>query len=173
MSSKVEFANSQLTASLTAKNRTRRQNLAALSKRSEAPKPHRNDLVPNLTLEQMAVTDLKSMPNKSRRIAPAHVREVAYSIETFGFCVPLLIGKGNEIIDGETTLEAARQLGLEHLPVIRVGHLTDVEQRTLRLAVNRLGEKGEWDLESTQVRDGCPVRGDRFHARRDRPHPSR
>jgi hypothetical protein len=35
-------------------------------------------------------------------------------------------------------------LGLPTVPCIRIDHLTDVEQRTLRLALNRLGEKGQW-----------------------------
>lgn len=144
----IKLASSQFTTALTAKNRERRQTMTALSRGSESLRPRRNDLVPSLSLKQVAVADLKSVPNKTRRITPAQVREVARSIETFGFCVPLLVGKGNEIIDGETTLEAARLLGLEHVPVIRVGHLTETEQRALRLAVNRLGEKGEWDLEA-------------------------
>ena len=37
-------------------------------------------------------------------------------------------------------------LGLFSVPGIRVDHLNETEQRLLRLAVNRLGEKGFWDL---------------------------
>ena len=33
---------------------------------------------------------------------------------------------------------------------MRIDHLTDDEQRVLRLAVNRLGE-GEWDLEELKI----------------------
>jgi DNA modification methylase len=43
-------------------------------------------------------------------------------------------------------LEAAKLLGLSSVPCIRVDHLDETEQRLLRLAVNRLGEKGVWDL---------------------------
>jgi len=57
----------------------------------------------------------------------------------------------NAIIDGEARVEAARQLGLDRIPCIRAGHLTEVEQRMLRLAINRLGEKGEWDLDALQI----------------------
>jgi hypothetical protein len=32
------------------------------------------------------------------------------------------------------------------VPCIRVDHLPETEQRLLRLAVNRLREKGSWDL---------------------------
>jgi ParB-like chromosome segregation protein Spo0J len=50
------------------------------------------------------------------------------------------------VIDGESRLAAARQLGLASVPCIRVDHLNESEQRLLRLAVNRLGEKGSWDI---------------------------
>jgi hypothetical protein len=50
------------------------------------------------------------------------------------------------VIDGESRLAAARQLGLASVPCIRVDHLNESEQRLLRLAVNRLGEKGCWDI---------------------------
>jgi hypothetical protein len=37
------------------------------------------------------------------------------------------------------------------VPCIRIDHLTELEQRTLRLAVNRLSEKGEWDLTELRI----------------------
>jgi DNA modification methylase len=37
------------------------------------------------------------------------------------------------------------------VPCIRIYHLTDVEQRTLRLAVNRLSEKRRWDLGELRI----------------------
>jgi len=63
-----------------------------------------------------------------------------------GFNVPLLIGKNNVLIDGGSRLQAAKLLDLSSVPCIRVDHLDATEQRLLRLAVNRLGEKGSWDL---------------------------
>ena len=68
-----------------------------------------------------------------------------------GFCVPLLVGRDNELIDGEARYAAAEQLGLDPLPCVRVGHLSPEEQRVLRLAVNRLGEKGRWDLDALKI----------------------
>src|SRR5437764_15447014 len=84
---------------------------------------------------------------KLRKIAPDHVREVAASISALGFCAPILIGKDNVRLDGEIRVEAARLLGLDRIPCIRISHLNENEQRVLRLAANRLGEKGEWDLD--------------------------
>jgi hypothetical protein len=34
---------------------------------------------------------------------------------------------------------------------VRIDHLSDEEQRLLRLAVNRLGEKGEWNLDELRI----------------------
>jgi DNA modification methylase len=81
-----------------------------------------------------------------RKADAAHIREVANSISAFGFNVPLLLGANNVVIDGEIRLEAARLLGISMVPCIHADHLDEQEQRLLRLAINRLGEKGSWDI---------------------------
>jgi DNA modification methylase len=88
---------------------------------------------------------------KIRKGDPVHVREVAGSISELGFCDPILVGKGNLVLDGEIRVEAAKLLGLATVPCIRIDHLTDLEQRTLRLALNRLSEKGQWDLGELKI----------------------
>jgi hypothetical protein len=40
---------------------------------------------------------------------------------------------------------------LPRIPCIRVQHLTGVEQRLLRIAFNRLGENGAWNLEDLKI----------------------
>ena len=55
------------------------------------------------------------------------------------------------MLDGESRLEAARRLGLAKISCVRVDHLTENEQRLLRLAVNRLVEKGSWDLDELKI----------------------
>ena len=45
-------------------------------------------------------------------------------------------------------------MGLVQIPCIRVDHLSENEQRLLRLAVNRLGEKGRWDLDELKIEFG-------------------
>jgi len=72
------------------------------------------------------------------------------SIAEFGFTIPVLIARG-EIIDGHIRIEAARRLNLEQIPAIDVSHLSPAEIRKLRLAANRLGELGEWDLDVLRV----------------------
>ena len=138
------------TEHLRRKSRRRRDHQERLAKASAA-RPRRNDILPRLELSYIPIADLRPSPRKVRKLEPAHVREVASSISALGFCVPLLVGRDNEIIHGEVRCEAAKQLGLDRLPCIRIGHLSPEEQRVLRLAVNRLAERGEWDLDALKI----------------------
>ena len=116
-----------------------------------APPSRLNDLLPALTLESVRLTDLRPSTTKVRRLDAVHIREVAASIARLGFCDPLLIAANDELIDGEICYAAAEQLALERLPCIRVAHLNRDEIRVLRLAVNRLAEKGQWDLDALKI----------------------
>jgi ParB-like nuclease domain len=138
------------TDQLRQKSRHRRDRQERLAQASIA-RPRRNDILPGLELSYIPIADLRPSPRKVRKLDPAHVREVASSISALGFCVPLLVGRDNEIIHGEVSCEAAKQLGLDRLPCVRIGHLSPEEQRVLRLAVNRLAEKGEWNLDALKI----------------------
>jgi hypothetical protein len=138
------------TEHLRQKSRHRRDRQERLAQGSIA-RPRRNDILPRLELSYIPIADLRPSRRKVRKLDPAHVLEVASSISALGFCVPLLVGRDNEIIHGEVSCEAAKQLGLDRLPCVRIGHLSPEEQRVLRLAVNRLAEKGEWDLDALKI----------------------
>jgi hypothetical protein len=135
---------------LREKSRLHRGQQERLAK-AKTVRPQRNDILPRLELSDVRIDDLRPSPRKVRKLDPAHVREVAASISALGFCVPVLVGRDNEIIHGEVRYEAAKQLGLDRLPCVRIGHLSPEEQRVLRLAVNRLAEKGEWDLDALKI----------------------
>ena len=139
-----------LTSQLRRKSRRHRDQLERMAVACTAHS-RRNDILPRLELSYVAIADLRPSARKVRKLDPAHVREVASSISALGFCVPLLVGRDNEIINGEVSYEAAKQLGLDRLPCVRIGHLSKDEQRVLRLAVNRLAEKGKWDLDALKI----------------------
>jgi DNA modification methylase len=136
---------------LKGKSRRRREELARLATPGAAPRALRNDALPPLELTYVPLDDLRSPARKVRVRDAAHVREVAASMSALGFCNPVLIGKNNVVLDGEARLEAARLLGLGRAPCVRIDHLSEDEQRLLRLAVNRLGEKGQWDLDELKI----------------------
>ena len=139
-----------LTGKVKAKGRRHRECLDGLS--SVSPERIlRNDLLPSLDLVRVPLENLRSPSRKIRKLDPAHVLEVANSIRTLGFCAPVLVGKDDAVIDGLVRVEAARQIGLDRVPCVRIEHLSENEQRVLRLALNRLGEKGEWSVEELKI----------------------
>ena len=142
---------SRFNAEVKTRNRERRNASRRLAAAQAAGGSGRNDLLPPLELVDIRLDDLKLSKRRLRKRDPAHVRDVANSIARLGYSKPILIGPDNEVIDGETVVEAARLLGLNRLSCIRVGHLDDSQRRLLRLAINRLAEKGEWDFEALRL----------------------
>jgi ParB-like nuclease domain/DNA methylase len=140
-----------LTEHLKDKSRGRRPRSAGLAAATSSSRLRRNDILPGLDLVYVPLEDLRVPPRAIRELDPGHIREVTNSIGALGFCAPILIGKENVILDGVVRIEAARLLGLPRVPCIRAEHLSEAEQRVLRLAVNRLGEKGEWNLDELKV----------------------
>src|ERR1019366_8956244 len=105
---------------LKTKSRCRREDLARLAAPAAAPRALRNDVLPPLEVTYVPLDELRSPARKVRARDPAHLRDVAATISALGFCVPILIGKNNVVIDGEVRLEAAKLLGLSHVPCIRI-----------------------------------------------------
>ena len=122
-----------------------------MAKAEGSPRALRNDLLPRLELAHVPLECLKMPARELRKLHPAHVRQVVDAIGALGFCAPILIGKDNVVLDGAARVEAARRLGLERVPCVRIEHLTANEQRVLRLAINRLGETGDWNLEALKI----------------------
>ena len=81
------------------------------------------------------------------RINDKAVDVVAASIKEFGFKNPIIIDKENVIIAGHTRLKAAKKLGMEEVPVIRVEDLTENQIKAFRIADNKTVEFAEWDME--------------------------
>jgi ParB-like nuclease domain len=147
----LDQAPKSLKSKLKDKSRARRDALVTEREAQSFRTTRRNDISPLLAIAETPIARLRPPARETRKSAAAHVREVAHSISTLGFCVPVLIGQGDIVLDGWIRVEAAKALGLDRVPCVRIDHLTEVEQRLLRIAVNRLGEKGEWDLEALKL----------------------
>jgi ParB-like chromosome segregation protein Spo0J len=145
------ITNDSLRNALRAKSRQRREELAALATVSQRPHHIRNDLLPKLEFVERAPKDLVAPVRKVREIKAAHLLEVANAIGRFGFCDPPLIDEHNGVLDGLVRVEAAKLLALPRIPCIRANHLSASERRLVRLALNRLSEKGTWDFDALKI----------------------
>ena len=109
------LSRASFTDQLHLKSRLRRHQHERLAEASTAG-PHRNDILPLLELSYIPIADLRPSSRKVRKLDPAHVREVASAIAALGFCVPLLVGRGNEIINGEVRYEGPSNWALILFP---------------------------------------------------------
>lgn len=75
------------------------------------------------------------------------LRQIAESIRRFGFTNPILIDGDNGIIAGHGRVDAAKLLGIELVPAIRLADLNEAQIRAYVIADNRLAENAGWDRE--------------------------
>ena len=101
----------------------------------------------NLTISHLPVTGLKPYPGNARTHSAKQIAEIATSIKAFGFNNPVLVDKDSTIIAGHGRVAAARKLGLETVPCVRLEHLSEAQKRAYILADNKLAEKAGWDRE--------------------------
>lgn len=137
-----------LHAPLQEKSRERnlRQRRAATSVR--AITAVRNDLLPDLIIAQRPIADLLAGKRRLRKFNLDDIVEAARSIERFGFLQPVVVGRdGCSIIDGELRMEGARWLGMEHIPCLMLSQFSSAQERALRIVLNRLGQRREWDID--------------------------
>src|SRR5512139_200903 len=102
-------------------------------------------MLPDLQLEMMPVASLAPYAANARLHPDEQAAQLAASIGEFGFNVPVLVEDGGVLIAGHGRVLAAKALGLEEIPAIRLGHLTEAQARAFRLADNQLALNSAWD----------------------------
>jgi hypothetical protein len=98
-------------------------------------------------IDQVPVADLLPYARNARTHSDAQVAQIAASIAEFGFTNPCLVDAANELIAGHGRLLAARRMGLETVPCIRLGHLTPAQKRAYVIADNQLALNAGWDMD--------------------------
>jgi DNA modification methylase len=100
-----------------------------------------------LAIQYLPTNTLLRNPNNARTHNRHQRRQIAASIKTFGFTNPILIDDRNTIIAGHGRVEAAKELGIDQVPTVRLAGLTDDQLRAYMIADNRLAENAGWDKE--------------------------
>ena len=78
----------------------------------------------DLRIEWLPLSALKLDPGNPKQHSPRQIRQIARSIEKFGFNAPILIDRDNTIVAGHGRVLASQLLGRTETPVIRIEHLT-------------------------------------------------
>ncbi len=108
--------------------------------------PERDD-IRDLNIAYRDPCDLRPRARNARMHTKAQLRQIAASIETFGFTNPVLLDGAGEIIAGHGRVEAAKLLGLDRVPTITLAGLTPEQVRAYVIADNRIAENAGWDMD--------------------------
>lgn len=98
-----------------------------------------------MQVEQISIETLIPYVNNARTHSDAQVAQIAASIKEFGFNNPVLIADDNSIIAGHGRVMAARKLGKDTVPAVRLSHLTEMQRKAYILADNKLALNADWD----------------------------
>ena len=110
-------------------------------------------MVDTVTLER--IDALLPWSANARTHSPKQIRQIAASIETFGFTNPVLIDDRRRILAGQGRVAAARHLGWSEVPCLRIDHMTEDQKRSYVIADNRLAENAGWDREILAIELGA------------------
>jgi hypothetical protein len=103
-----------------------------------------------MKIESLLTSSLVPYALNAKKHDPDQIAKIAGSIREYGFNNPVLVDAAQPpgIIAGHGRVLAARHLGLEEVPCILLGHLSETQKRAYILADNRLAEiGGGWDQE--------------------------
>lgn len=101
----------------------------------------------NLQVETVPVSDIKPWPANARTHTKKQIGQIADSMRQFGWTFPILVDGSNGIIAGHGRLEAAKLIGFDTVPILRIEDMSEAEIRAYRLADNKLAENASWDEE--------------------------
>lgn len=98
-----------------------------------------------LAIAYQPIDTLTPRAGNPRTHSPAQIRQIAASIEQFGFTNPILVDDDNGVIAGHGRLAAAKLLGRCEVPTLRLSHMSEAQIRAYVIADNKLAENAGWD----------------------------
>ena len=93
-------------------------------------------LSPELSVIEVPIVSLKPYALNARTHSKRQIRQIAKSINQFGFNNPILIDKSDTIVAGQGRVDAAKLLGIKSVPTIRLEDLSENEIRAYVIADN-------------------------------------
>jgi len=96
-------------------------------------------------VEHTPISSLKPSPRNARTHSKKQIKQIAASIEEFGFTNPVIIDETKTILAGHGRVEAAKLLKLKDVPVVRIEHMSEEQKRAYVIADNQLALNAGWD----------------------------
>jgi DNA modification methylase len=100
---------------------------------------------PPLLILYQKIDQLKPFTRNARTHTKRQIKQIAESIRVYGFVNPILVDRNNRIIAGHGRVEAAKLLGMDQVPTIRLEDLSEEQIQSYVIADNKLAENAGWD----------------------------
>lgn len=107
-----------------------------------------DNLLPEMKFEKRAIKALKGLKRRARKTGKDQLERVTKSIRNLGQRAPILIDHSGEIINGHIVVKALEGLGASEAWCVVVDNLDENERELLHVALNRIGETGDWDMDA-------------------------
>lgn len=104
-----------------------------------------------LKIDYLSVDEIKEYGKNAKLHPREQIEQIKKSIEEYGFDDPIAIDENNIIIEGHGRLLAAKELGINPVPVIRLNHLTEEQKKAYRIAHNKINMNSGFDMELLQA----------------------
>jgi DNA modification methylase len=108
----------------------------------------------DLVVEMLPPESLKPARRNARKHSRRQLRQVAKSIEEFGWTNPILVDASSRILAGHARHQVATEKGTEEVPTIRIDDLTEEQKRAYILADNKIAENAGWDTDLLKLELG-------------------
>ena len=99
----------------------------------------------NLVIEWHDPRGLRPYERNPHTHSRKQIEQIVASIREFGFTNPVLIDGERRMIAGHGRVAAAKLLGIDRVPTIRLKHLSEAQRRAYIIGDNRLAELACWD----------------------------
>lgn len=101
-------------------------------------------------IEMWPLDRLRPYERNARTHSREQLTQIAASIQEFGFTNPILVDGTDGILAGHGRLAAAKDMGLNQVPVIVLDHLSPEQRRAYVIADNQLALNAGWDMDLLQ-----------------------
>ena len=100
-----------------------------------------------LKIEYLPIDEITPYDNNAKLHPEEQIEQIEQSIKDFGFNDPIAVaGEDNTIIEGHGRYEAAKELGIEEVPVIRLDSLTEEQRKAYGLVHNKITMNSGFDF---------------------------
>lgn len=99
-----------------------------------------------LNIEYVSIDKIKPYEKNAKLHPEEQIQQIKKSIQEFGFNDPVALWH-DEIVEGHGRYLAAKELGMNELPVIRLDDLTDEQRKAYMLVHNKLTMNSGFDVD--------------------------